>query len=101
MITKVGHGDPPTNGNTVTLCDYLLYIDVKVRKGPDEGAMDSLERFGPGKNGVCVGKAAACARGRRVGGILINSYGFLQKTLGKPQSSPPGDWLRFARCAKM
>ena len=35
VVAKMGHGDPPANGNTVTLGDYVLDVDVKVRKGPD------------------------------------------------------------------
>src|SRR5258707_14889102 len=61
MIAKVGHGDPPADGNTVTLRDYLLYIDAKIRKGPTESAMDGLEGFRPDQDRVRIGKAVRLA----------------------------------------
>jgi hypothetical protein len=46
----MGHSDSPPNGYAIPLRDYLLHVDVHVRKGSAEGAVDGLEGFGPHKN---------------------------------------------------
>src|ERR1700722_10838655 len=47
-------GNPPANRYTITLGEYVLEVNVQVRKGSAEDAMDGLEGFGPDKNRVGV-----------------------------------------------
>src|SRR5882724_2790012 len=61
VVAKMGHGDPPANGNAVTLVNHVLDVDVKIRKSPDEGSVDRLKAFGTNKDRVCIGKAVRLA----------------------------------------
>src|SRR5271155_5736605 len=61
VIAKMRHGDTPANGNTVTLGEHVLDVNVKVRESSAEGAMDGLESFGPEKNRVRIRKAVGLA----------------------------------------
>jgi hypothetical protein len=55
------HGNPPPNRDTITLGHNVFNLHVKIRKGANEVAVDSLERLRPQKNRVRFRKAMGLA----------------------------------------
>jgi hypothetical protein len=60
-VAVVEGGTGPADGDAVSLGEELVDVDVEVRKGAKELAMDGFEAFRAGKNRVGVGKTVDLA----------------------------------------
>ena len=59
MVAEMGHGCDPSKRGVVTFGDYLLQLDLDVRKSSDKGAINRFECFRTDNKPVCIGKAEA------------------------------------------